>query len=169
MKIEHIDENNIIVFLNKFKMKEKIALSSSYLHDYFKNLFQKLKNNYQIDISGYYSITLYQDNVYGIIMDIKKEFTDYFDYFDNQVDMKIDVNKDHPILYKLDKHSLLDNKVFPYLNFYMYKDEVYGKPKKTINQYLLGNLIENSTIIYGKTSKEIVKLGKKINSKYVFI
>ena len=147
MKIEHIDENNIIVFLNKFKMKDKIILSSSCLHNYFKNLFQKLKKDYQIDISGYYSITLYQDNIYGIIMDIKKEFSDYFDCFDNQVDMKIDINKEYPVLYKLGRHSSLDNNVFSYLNLYVYKNEIYGKPKKTINQYLLGNLIENSTII----------------------
>ena len=169
MKIEHIDENNIIVFLNKFKMKENATLSEQYLHDYFKKLFQKLKKDYQIDISGYYSITLYQDNVYGIIMDIRKEFADYFDYFDNQVDMKIDINKDYSFLYKLDRHSLLDSNIFPYLNLYTYKNEIYGRPKKTINQYLLGNLIENSIIVYGKDSMEIIKYGKKISSKYIFV
>ena len=33
--------------------------------------------------------------------DIKKEFTDYFDYFDNQVDMKIDIAKNTVFLYKV--------------------------------------------------------------------
>jgi hypothetical protein len=34
--------------------------------------------------------------------------------------------------------------------------------EKTIDQYLLGNLIENSLIVYGKGSMEIIKFGKKI-------
>ena len=105
MKINYIDENNIIVFLNKIKIKDKLLLSSSYLENYFRNLFLTLKDKYQINISGYCNVTLYQDNIYGVIVDIKKEFTDYFDYFDNQVDMKIDVAKNSIFLYKVNSLS----------------------------------------------------------------
>ena len=168
MKIERIDENTIIVFLNKMKIKEKLLLSNNYLEKYFRSLFQVLKEKYQMDISGYYNITLYQDSLYGVIMEIQKEFSDYFDYYDNQVDMKIDVSKDGCILYQLDSFSLLNKDDYSHLYTYIYDEKIYVKPKKNISQIGLGRVIENSTIIYGDLSKQVLRKGKIIKSKYVF-
>lgn len=169
MKIERVDENTIIVFLNKLKVKEKLLLSNNYLENYFRSLFQQLKNNYQINISGYYHITLYQDSIYGVIMYIEKEFTDYFDYFDNQVDMKIDIAKDSVILYELDNFSILSKQDYDFLNIYYYDNKIYIKPKKVITQMQLGKVIENCNIVYGDLCKQILKKGKLIKSKYVFV
>ena len=141
MKIERIDDNNIIVFLNKLKLKEKMIISSNYLEEYFRKLFQILKNKYNIEIGGYYSITLYQDNIYGVILDIKKDFEDYFDYYDNQVDMKIDIVKDSMILYRIDNYSILKEKTYEYINMYLYDNNIYIKPKKNIGDIYLGDII----------------------------
>ena len=168
MKIERIDENNIIVFLNKMKVKEKLLLSSTYLEKYFRSLFKILKDKYQINISGYYNVALYQDNLYGVIVDINKEFTDYFDYFDNQVDMKIDINKKSLFLYKLNSLSALNNEIYNYSYIYLYNNEIYLKPKKNISQLELGMILENSTIVYKDLCNKVLKYGKKIKSKYVF-
>ena len=165
MKINYIDENNIIVFLNKIKIKDKLLLSSSYLENYFRNLFLILKEKYQINISGYCNVTLYQDNIYGVIVDIKKEFTDYFDYFDNQVDMKIDIAKNTVFLYKVNSLSNLCEKDYSLFYIYLYNDNIYLKPKKNISQLTLGSLIENSTIVYGDLCNKVLKYGKKIKSK----
>ena len=121
MKIERIDENNIIVFLNKMKIKERLLLSSSYLEQYFRNVFQMLQKKYQVNINGYYTVTLYQDSIYGVIVDIKKDFVDYFDYYENQVDMKIEVSKSTNFLYKLDGLSFLTDQVYSFVNVYIYK------------------------------------------------
>ena len=169
MKLECIDENTIIVFLNRLKQEDKFILSSIYLENYFRLLFKVLKNQYKLDISGYYSIHLYQDSIYGAVICIKKEFVDYFDSFDNQVDMKIEIEKDIPILYEVDPISFISEEIYPYLYVYFYQDKVYIKPKKTISQINLGRIIENSTIIYGEKCKEILKKGKLIKSKYIFI
>lgn len=169
MKICYIDENNIIVFLNKMKIKDKLLLSSSYLESYFRNLFLILKDKYHINISGYCNVTLYQDNIYGVIVDIKKKFTDYFDYFDNQVDMKIDVAKNSIFLYKVNSLSNLCEKYYSLFYIYLYEDGIYLKPKKNINQLVLGSLIENSTIIYGDLCNKVLKYGKNIKSKYIFV
>lgn len=169
MKIERINENNIIVFLNKYKLKEKIIISSNYLEEYFRTLFKILKNKYNIEISGYYSITLYQDNIYGAIIDIKKDFVDYFDYYDNQVDMKIDIVKDSLILYRIDSLSILKEKTYEFINIYLYDNNIYIKPKKNIGGVDLGDIIENSTIIYGDICNKILKVGKIIKSKYTFL
>lgn len=169
MKIERIDENNIIVFLNKIKVKDKLLLSSTYLENYFRNLFKILKNKYQINISGYYAVTLYQDSIYGVIVDIKKEFTDYFDYFDSQVDMKIDIDKNSIFLYRLNPLSVVNENIFSSTYVYLYNGEIYLKPKKNIDQLEIGFLVENGTIIYGDICNKILKYGKKIKSKYVFV
>lgn len=169
MKIENIDENNIIVFLNKMKTKEELTLSSASMEKYFKKIFELLKNNYNIDIGGYYHITLYQDAIYGNIIEIVKDFSNYFEYFDNQVDMKIDIVKNNYVLYEINDYSCINNDIFKYINLYIYKNKIYIKPKKSISQYLLGNIIENSNIIYGEKSLAILKNGKIINSKYNFI
>ncbi len=169
MKINYIDENNIIVFLNKIKIKDKLLLSSSYLENYFRNLFLILKEKYQINISGYCNVTLYQDNIYGVIVDIKREFTDYFDYFDNQVDMKIDIAKNTVFLYKVNALSNLCEKDYSLFSIYLYNDNIYLKPKKSISQLTLGSLIENCTIVYGDLCNKVLKYGKKIKSKYIFV
>lgn len=169
MKIECIDENNIIVFLNKLKVKDKLLLSNEYLENYFRNLFKILKDKYQISINGYYAVTLYQDSLYGVILDIEKEFTDYFDYFDNQVDMKIDVDKNSTFLYKISSLSVFNKDILSSTIIYLYNGELYIKPKKTINQLELGHLIENGTIIYGNLCNRVLKYGKKLKSKYIFI
>ena len=169
MKIERIDENTIIVFLNKLKIKEELLSSSSYLETYFRSIFKLLKDKYQININGYYHITLYQDSIYGVIMNMKKEFTDYFDYFDNQVDMKIDIERAPSIIYELDDYSMINKEVWPFISIYKYRDKIYVKPIKTINQLNLGYIIENSTIIYGEKCKQVLKFGKLIKSKYIFI
>lgn len=169
MKIEHIDEDNIIVFLNKLKTKEKILLSNNFLEQYFRNLFQNIKKKYHIDINGYYTVTLYQDSLYGVIVDIKKDLVDYFDYYENHVDMKIDISKNTTFLYKMDNLSLLSEKLYPYINVYIYRNNIYVKPKKNIDQISLGSIIENSTIIYDNLCDDILKFGKKIKSKYIFV
>lgn len=169
MKLERIDENTIIVFLNKIRIKEKILLSSTYLEQYFKNLFKILNKKYDLDISGYYNVTLYQDYIYGVIVIIKREFDNYFDYFDNQVDMKINVIKDSKFLYRIDDFSVLHSDLINFCEIYLYNSKLYLKPKRTINQVLLGMLMENSKIIYGEQSKQIINYGKKLKSKYVFI
>lgn len=169
MKLERIDENTIIVFLNRLKQEDKFVLSSMYLENYFRSLFKILKNQYKLDINGYYSICLYQDYTYGAVICIKKEFVDYFDSFNNQVDMKIEIEKDVPILYEVDDMSIINEEIYSYLYVYFYQDKVYIKPKKTISQINLGRIIENSTIIYGEICKEILKKGKLIKSKYIFI
>lgn len=168
MKIELLDEDTIIVFLNKVREKEKLLLSSNYLEKYFRSLFQTLKNKYQININGYYNIVLYQDSIYGVIIDIKREFSDYLDYYDNQVDMKIDIDKDSVILFELDNLSLLTEDDYKYIYLYYYNGKIYVRPKKTTEQIRLGKIIESSTIIYGDLSKQILKKGKLIKSKYVF-
>ncbi|MEG0826494.1 MAG: hypothetical protein RR404_03380, partial [Bacilli bacterium] len=66
MKIVNKDEFSFIVFLNKFYIDKINFNNKIVLEDYFKNLFLRLKENYKIDMIGYYNIFIYIDDNYGI-------------------------------------------------------------------------------------------------------
>ena len=156
MKIEEKD-NKLIVFLNKknkkdFNFKDKIKLEKK-----FQSLFLKLKKIYNLEISGTYDIEIYIIEKYGLILEIEKqeEYINYCDY----VDMNIKISKYNEIIYKLKNY---EKNIINSSTIYVYSDELYIVPKKNEFQ-LIGQIIENSEIIYGKEAKKIKAKAKKIS------
>lgn len=152
MKIEKQD-NNLIVFFN-----EKTApknLNKIELEKYFQKMFNKLNNIYNLDLNGNYEINIYK-NKYGVILEIKKEEIEYFDYYDT-IDMHLNISKYNDILYKT-------TNIMKDTNIYAYKGEIYIEPME-IDFNKLGLIIENSEIIYGEKAYFIKKRGKKLNTK----
>lgn len=169
MKLEKLSDDSLIVFLNKFYIdKYKFSIKDN-LEDYFRNLFKILNNYYNIEITGYYDIKIYQDNIYGFILDIRREDLDFYGYYDDHIDMKISILKDNKFIFKIDDCSLIGDSVLKYC--YLLKDNksLYFVPKKTINQYCLGYVIENCKIIYGTKANEILNRGEYINTSKVFV
>ena len=78
MKLEKLNDGNLIVFLNKFNLNKSTLSIKDNLEEYFKNLFKILNNYYNIEIKGYYDISIYEDNIYGFIIDIKREDMDFY-------------------------------------------------------------------------------------------
>ena len=64
-------------------------------------IFDKIKDIYDISISGSYNIELFIDYDYGIIALIKKDDVEYFDYYDSQIDINITISKYDKFVYKL--------------------------------------------------------------------
>lgn len=158
MKIEKRD-NKLIVFLNEkikkdFDFKDKIDLEKK-----FQSLFSKLNKIYNLEISGNYDIEIYNIEEYGLILEIEQqeEYMSYYDY----IDMNINISKYDEILYKLNnfEKTILSNSTI-----YIYSDEIYVTPKKNEFQ-LIGQIIENSEIIYGKNAHKIKTKAKKIHLK----
>ena len=156
MKIEEKD-NKLIVFLNKknkkdFNFKDKIKLEKK-----FQSLFLKLKKIYNLETSGTYDIEIYIIEKYGLILEIEKqeEYINYCDY----VDMNIKISKYNEIIYKLKNY---EKNIINSSTIYVYSDELYIVPKKNEFQ-LIGQIIENSEIIYGKEAKNIKAKAKKIS------
>lgn len=161
MKIDKQD-NNLIVFLNK-KMTEKIDFTNKInLEKYFQKLFARLNNIYELDMQGSYEITIY-NNSYGVILEIKEQDIEYFDYY-NEIDMNLNISKNNEIIYKL--IGEIPNK--KNYNIYTYNGDIYIKPIK-IDFISLGILIENSEIIYGKNASKILNQATKINNKITLI
>lgn len=108
MKVIVNDELNTIIFLNKMIIESIDFLDKEDAEDYFRQLFLKLKERYNIVINGYYILNLYIDEYYGMIIELKKEEMDYFDYYDNQIDMKIVINNEMNFLYEIEMGKILE-------------------------------------------------------------
>ena len=67
MHIDIVDDLNMIIYLQNDKIKNIDFSDKSDLQDYFKDLFVNLKNNYNININGYYYINVHKDKYYGCI------------------------------------------------------------------------------------------------------
>ena len=144
-------DNKIIVFLNK-----KLDLDKVNLDIYFKKLFLRIKNKYNLELNGYYDINVYIDNNYGSIIEIENEDLDYYNYF-NQIDMEIKVNNT-TFLYEID-YEYLDKELLSKSIVYKQNNKLYFK---ITDKSILNKIIECSKIIYGDRVKEIMKSSKKV-------
>lgn len=157
MKIEKRD-NKLIVFLNK-KESEKFNFENKInLEKQFQKMFSKMNKIYNLEISGNYNIEIYNIKQYGMILEIKQEIEEYYNY--DYIDMNINISKYNEILYRLknyDKELIRNNTT------YVNKGEIYIETKNN-NFHFIGQILENSEIIYGKEAKNIKKTSKKITT-----
>lgn len=156
LKLELLGEDEFVIYLKKNTIFDINYANENELKKMLKKLFIKLNDVYNIKVNGYYIIHVYIDRNYGTVLQIKREEIEYYDFFDNQVDMKI-VLKRNPFLYKVEDFfdiNLRKYKVYKYLN------DFYLLPKKQLVYSELINLLEKSIIIYD--SDKIIKNGIKI-------
>lgn len=150
MKVLSIDNECIVLFFMDIDYLDDLER----LENKFKQIFSKLKDIYSIIIEGYYTINIYTDNIMGMIVVIEKDDIDYFDYLDNQVEMRIIVHENSAILYEIEDNFT----TIEYLDIYFYKNKFYGKIKKILSSLEIGYLLEYSLgILYGDLTKHIIK------------
>ncbi len=154
MKLVFYDESNLILFLNNQSISKIDFKDRETLEEYFRNLFLKLKDVYQIIIRGYYRIDIYLDTYYGAIIEIVQEELEYFEYDDNQVDMHICIHQT-PILYELEEYIPLDQNIYDMI---WYHNKWYVKLKQNISDLSFGRLLEYAKIHY-QESEHILKTG----------
>ena len=156
MKID-VSTDKIVIYLKKDRVN--VDFKDEYrLESFLKKLFICLNDYYNIEIKGYYDVCVYIDNIYGMVLVLKCEDYEFYDYFEKQVDMRIKINK-NKFLYKVDDLYSIDLNKY---KIYKYLSDIYLLPKCKLNNIELGKLIEISDIIYD--SNEIMKKGVIINS-----
>lgn len=163
MKICINDDINTVIYINKEYSSDIDFSNELEIENYFKKVFNKLKTFYNISIKGFYNIDVYLDNYYGIVLNLEKENIDYYDYFDNHIDMQFRIKKYSSFLYKLNDLFDLSSQIKDKVIVYFYRNQIYAKIIKKIDYLNLGKLIENSQIIYDEKIDDIVKYGKIIN------
>ena len=64
------EDNHILVYLPKCDINEKSFEDLSYIEEYFREIFLKIKQKYNIELSGFYFVNVYIDLINGIILEI---------------------------------------------------------------------------------------------------
>ena len=151
MKVVY-DDDKMVLFLNKLYIQRIDFTNKEATEKYIKGLLFKLKDNYDLNFSGYYNINIYVDLNYGIIVEIIKEELEYLDYFGNQVEINTKVINDSFLYEVFDYDDFISND----FTIYSYKDKFYLRINNLIDN--LGKVIELSNeIIYGYKIKEILR------------
>lgn len=161
MKLEVFNLNNLVLYLNKDYL-DKINFNINENVEYeFKKLFLKLKDVYNLNINGYYEVTVFINDIYGIIIEMQKDDDEYIKIFKDTLDMKITFKFDCEIFYKIDDINFIKFKNY---NLYYYDNNLYLSLKNNLKipykDYLY--LLENSSIIYGDELKKLKCKIKKI-------
>lgn len=154
-----IDNNKYIIFLNNNETKKICYDDDTKLEDYFKKLFLKLSQKYDIELTGYYDVIIYKDSNYGAVIEFSNDDIDYYSYF-NQVDVKIIMSKRDLFLYEIN-YNFIDDKILKKCECYKFLDKLYLKIN-SIDRENYFKLLELSNIIYGSKVDEILKYGKKV-------
>lgn len=149
-----IIDDNIVIFLDKVYLQNLDLTNQNVIEKKLIKLINKIQNKYTIDLNGYYNVYIHKDINYGLIIDMQKEDLEYIDYFNNQLELNIEVVEDS-FLYKIEdiftiSKNLL-NKFIIYKKGYIF----YLKPKADLSNIELGTILENAEIIYGKEAKTI--------------
>lgn len=146
MNIKYISDNILDIYLKKELIKNYNFKNKDELEKYLKKLFKILNDKYKIKIEGYYEIDVYLDNNYGVIINLNREDYEYYDYFKNQVDMKIRII-DTEFLYEVEDipKSLLDK-----VSVNIENDKIYLKIEKKLKKLEMMKLLESSKIVYDK-------------------
>lgn len=144
MSIKFIDNLTLDIYIKKELIDNIDFNSKDDLEKYLKKLFKTLKNKYDIVIEGFYNITVYIDKYYGVIFHLEKEDIDYYDYFKNQVDMRI-ITIDTEFLYLINDvpFNLLDK-----INVIIKENNIYLKIKKDLTEKEMMELLEFSKVVY---------------------
>ena len=162
MNLKVIDDDNFVLFIIDKKIIPNI--DDNKVATFLKKTFLKIKENFNIDIYGYYDVNIYLDKYYGMIIKLSRTELEYLSYYDKQIEMKIIVS-DNQVFYRVFDIYSLDKRIIKNSDVYLYEDKTYLELKKEINFILLGNLLENSEIVYENTSN-IKKNGEKIEIRW---
>lgn len=144
MNIKFIDNLTLDIYIKKELIDDVDFNNKEILEKYLKKLFKTLKNKYNIEIQGFYDITVYCDKYYGVIFHLEKDDIEYYDYYKNQVDMRI-MTINTEFLYLVDDipYNLL-NKV----NVLIKNNNIYLKIKEKLSKIDMMNLLEISKVVY---------------------
>ena len=132
------------IYIKKYLI-EKIDFSiKEEIEKYLKKLFKTLSNKYNLKIEGFYNITVYIDKFYGIVLHLEKEELDYYEYYKNQVDMRL-LTIHTEFMYEVDyiPFNILNKVKISNKN-----KNIYLTLKEELTDLEMMELLENSKIVY---------------------
>lgn len=144
MKVEMLSDKIIVYLLDNKKYNE-----DSDIEKILVKVLGDLEKYYAIDFTNDYSLELYINKYYGMILELKDN-NDFID--DDIVNIKLNVLRNVLFLYEVeDPLEYMDYEI------YYYDNKFYVNAKR---QDI--NLIENSNLVYGDIVYKIIGRGIKI-------
>lgn len=144
MSIKFISELVFDIYVKKHLIKNINFSSKEDLEKYLKKLFKLLKNKYNLEIEGFYNITVYIDKYYGIILHLEKQELEYYEYYKNQVDMRL-ITIDTDFMYQVDD---IPFNIINKFKINIKDKNIYLIIKEELTNLEMMNLLENSIIVY---------------------
>lgn len=154
------NSNDFVVLIYKDNINKIDFNDKNELERYFEELFFKIKKRYDLEVSGFYKINIYIDEIYGVIITVCKDENEYFDYI-NSVDMQISKPINISFLYKIKDLFLIDKNIYNKIHIYYYRNNYYIKIIEKIKYCDYIKLIELSDIVY-ENIDYILKNSKKL-------
>jgi len=144
VNIKFIDELILDIYIKKELIDNIDFNNKDDLQKYLKNLFKILKNKYSVVIEGFYDITVYVDKFYGVVIHMEKDDIDYYDYFKNQVDMRI-ITIDTSFLYLVED---IPNDLINKVDVIIIDKDIYLKIKEELSKVEMMKLLEISKVVF---------------------
>jgi len=138
-----IENNNLLMYINNPDLTTKEEIE-----DYIKELIFRLRKKQKRNISGFYNVDVYQNNHFGVIIEMQKE--DDLDFFPDIIDLKINIKYNANLYVKVEDYFLIKDKE----KVYYYKHNYYTDINYLENKELI-KLSDFFTIIYGKELEKI--------------
>lgn len=136
-----IEKNKIIVYVEKYT--KNYLNDIDYLEDYFRKIFIKLNEIYNIKIQGFCNVDVYICDR-DMVLEIEEE-QELVDYYEDIIDMKISIHEStflYEVLNIFNINKYINGSIF------LYKNKFYIK-KKDMNL----NILEHLRLVYKDTNK----------------
>jgi len=144
VNIKFIDELILDIYIKRELIDNIDFNNKTDLEKYLKKLFKILKNKYDIVIEGFYDITVYIDKYYGVVIHLEKDDVEYYDYFKNQVDMRI-ITIDTSFLYLVED---IPNDLINKVDVIIIDKKIYLKIKEELSKVEMMKLLEISKVVF---------------------
>ena len=138
MKIDKCSDY-LLVYLNSYNLINIDDMNM--LEKDIKKILEKLTKQYHIILKGNLKVDVLKDDYYGIILRIKEDNFSYDYFYDDSISLKIKI-KSIEVLYQInDLYKKFNN-----VEVLKYKNNIYLKIKKKMENKDYFDLIENSKI-----------------------
>lgn len=140
MKIECINSNEYIVYLNKYYY----SFNKETIDKCLNKIFRKLKKEYNVDIYSTFNIKCYINDYYGLILNIRKD-NDPFLKYREKTNTNIVFYYNTLVLYEISDYFIKDKlecKIYKYNNkYYIELKEDYFNICEHINKIIFGDKV----------------------------
>lgn len=116
-------------------------------------LISMIEDKYNIDIDNYYFVNIYQNNIYGIVIElVEDEDVIIFKFDSDEINMKLNICYDKLFLYEIE-----DPLLYLKSEVYYYNSKYYLNLKEKDL-----SIFENSKVIYDDSVYKILGRGIKL-------